>query len=542
MLTLQGRVKRRLAVLMALAVLMSAIAFYPLKSDAVSGSWKANSVGWWFEYSNGSCPRGQWLEISGGWYYYKDDGYMDSCGYRDGYWLSGSGAWDPAYSGGHWCCNSVGWWYEDSGWYPTSQWLQINGSWYYFKADGYMATNQWIDGCYLGESGAWIPDYTEGSGSGSSGSGSSESEAESASKPNATSDSKENYDESPAYWHWLADQVSHSYEKVATIDEIDFARAYSSVNDRTEYDWYYSDEDDLGIIHYYLYVSKDVDIKNIYIKYNGDDGFLDIGDGYKQYIPNCSDTKVTAYAELCTDDYQLGIANDAPTSRKRYEYMSGQGYNKYIDLEIQYIAQGAVTLDVCYKDTKLTTISLSSNVTTNSHNISLSEKSVYDEVIKYKSNMTDRELVEASKYWYMQQDYNAGYTCFCCHKVADIMKLRGRSSICLSCCYLRNNKAVNDYNSYYAVSSNRKVNNGDEYDLGHRICLVFLDSTHYAYVEVQGYGDHFEKAWEPSECKIYSIYDSFEELRDYETVYDMVKGDYGIDLKTFDPMDSTTWY
>jgi hypothetical protein len=64
---------------------------------------------------------------------------MDYGEYRDGCWLGLDGAWVEGYSGGHWCKNSKGWWYEDSsGWYPYSQYLWIDGTEYYFKADGYM--------------------------------------------------------------------------------------------------------------------------------------------------------------------------------------------------------------------------------------------------------------------------------------------------------------------------------------------------------------------------------------------------------------------
>ena len=53
-----------------------------------------------------------------------------------------------------WKCNTVGWWIEDTdGWYPVSSWQKINGSWYYFNSSGYMVTNQYVDGYWIGANG-----------------------------------------------------------------------------------------------------------------------------------------------------------------------------------------------------------------------------------------------------------------------------------------------------------------------------------------------------------------------------------------------------
>lgn len=103
-----------------------------------TGSWKCNSTGWWYEDTSGWYPVSCWQKIDGDWYYFDSSGYMASNEWRDGYWLSGSGAW--SYEGvGSWRKNSKGWWYEDTfGWYPYSQWQKINGEWYYFNASGYL--------------------------------------------------------------------------------------------------------------------------------------------------------------------------------------------------------------------------------------------------------------------------------------------------------------------------------------------------------------------------------------------------------------------
>ena len=123
-------------------------------TDNSKSKWHNDSVGWWYE-KDGSYLKSTWAQIDGSWYYFDSTGYMESNCYRDGCWLSPSGAWDPNYSSGKWMSNAKGWWYQDGNWYPTSQWLKIDGDWYYFKSSGYMAADEWIDGYYLNKSGVW---------------------------------------------------------------------------------------------------------------------------------------------------------------------------------------------------------------------------------------------------------------------------------------------------------------------------------------------------------------------------------------------------
>ncbi|MCR5213178.1 MAG: hypothetical protein K6E10_02095 [Eubacterium sp.] len=116
-------------------------------------SWKCNSTGWWVEDTSGWYPTSSWQKIDNIWYYFKADGYMASSEYYDGYWFNSDGSWDPAYKLS-WKCNSTGWWVEDiSGWWPASRWLKINGYWYYFDASGYMVSNQYVDGYWIGSDG-----------------------------------------------------------------------------------------------------------------------------------------------------------------------------------------------------------------------------------------------------------------------------------------------------------------------------------------------------------------------------------------------------
>lgn len=111
--------------------------------------WKCNSTGWWVEDTDGWYPTDKWQKIDGVWYYFKPDGYMAAGEYYNGYWFNLDGSWDDKYLLS-WKSNSTGWWVEDiSGWWPSSSWLKIDGCWYYFDADGYMVTSQYVDGYWI---------------------------------------------------------------------------------------------------------------------------------------------------------------------------------------------------------------------------------------------------------------------------------------------------------------------------------------------------------------------------------------------------------
>ncbi|MCR4846202.1 MAG: hypothetical protein K5865_05645 [Eubacterium sp.] len=115
--------------------------------------WKGNATGWWVEDSDGWYPTSSWQKIDGVWYYFKPDGYMAANEYYNGYWFNSDGSWDEQYFL-TWKSNATGWWVEDiSGWWPSSSWLKIDGYWYYFDASGYMVTSQYIDGWWISSDG-----------------------------------------------------------------------------------------------------------------------------------------------------------------------------------------------------------------------------------------------------------------------------------------------------------------------------------------------------------------------------------------------------
>ena len=117
--------------------------------------WKSNSKGWWIEDTTGWYPVSTWQKINGYWYYFDYNGYMASSEWVDGYWLGSDGAWVYAETGS-WNSDKTGWWFGDtSGWYAAGRWQKINGYWYYFNSSGYMVTNKYIDGYWLNGSGQY---------------------------------------------------------------------------------------------------------------------------------------------------------------------------------------------------------------------------------------------------------------------------------------------------------------------------------------------------------------------------------------------------
>lgn len=105
-----------------------------------------------------AAPDGKWLTVSGIWWFKYSDGNYATNEYIDGCWMDNSGVYVAKWSGGTWNSDAIGWWYQANGWYPTNTWLKIDGSWYYFKADGYMAQKEWNGDYYLGEDGAMVTD------------------------------------------------------------------------------------------------------------------------------------------------------------------------------------------------------------------------------------------------------------------------------------------------------------------------------------------------------------------------------------------------
>lgn len=116
-----------------MTVLILMILLVPVTAQA--GTWKRNSIGWWWQEDTGSWPVNQWKYIRGKWYAFDGRGYMRTGWVKDGsawYYMNGSGAMQTG-------------------------WQKVKGIWYYLDAGGKMAADTWIGSYYVNNSGAWVP-------------------------------------------------------------------------------------------------------------------------------------------------------------------------------------------------------------------------------------------------------------------------------------------------------------------------------------------------------------------------------------------------
>jgi len=109
---------------------------------SVEGEWLEGATGTSFRYADGSFARGEYVK---------------------GYWMDAKGYWNGKTQKAVWRHDANGWWYKDGKWYPKSRWLKIDGDWYYFNSQGYMVTDQYVKGNWVGPDGKYDPDHVGGS-------------------------------------------------------------------------------------------------------------------------------------------------------------------------------------------------------------------------------------------------------------------------------------------------------------------------------------------------------------------------------------------
>ena len=111
-----------------------------LRSYTYTGKWHKNTKGWWYADQSGWYPKNQWQKIDGKWYYFKADGYMAAEEFVSGWWLNKDGAWTDNTKYG-WHKTARGWWYGVSGgWYAKGKSYTIDGVKYSFDKQGYLKT------------------------------------------------------------------------------------------------------------------------------------------------------------------------------------------------------------------------------------------------------------------------------------------------------------------------------------------------------------------------------------------------------------------
>jgi len=163
---------------------------YTIKRE-LTGSWKKNSAGWWYDYGDGSYPRSKFENIGDKTYYFNGSGYMVTGWQKvDGTWyyFNGSGAMQIGWQsiGGKWYCFDengkmiendwvgnyylgsggamvTGWQKIDGAWYyfnssgaKQTGWQKIGNTWYYFDENGKMIASEWVGNYYFSAGGAMV--------------------------------------------------------------------------------------------------------------------------------------------------------------------------------------------------------------------------------------------------------------------------------------------------------------------------------------------------------------------------------------------------
>ena len=157
--------------------------YYLTGSGAMATGW-INLGGTWYYLNpgNGSMVGAGWHLINNKWYYFDGSGAMYSNrwigNYYVGgngemlantwvgsYWVGADGKWIPNYdpdANANWVKSGNTWYYQrPDGSKLTNSWKRINGSWYYFGADGAMTTGwKYVDGYkfYFGTDGKMVQD------------------------------------------------------------------------------------------------------------------------------------------------------------------------------------------------------------------------------------------------------------------------------------------------------------------------------------------------------------------------------------------------
>ncbi len=99
------------------------------------GAWKQDDAGWWFQKTDGSYPKNEWLLNNGFWYWFNEAGYMAT----------------------GWVLYNNSWYYLNLSGAMAKGWIEQNGNWYYLNTSGAMVVNTTTpDGYLVDANGVWI--------------------------------------------------------------------------------------------------------------------------------------------------------------------------------------------------------------------------------------------------------------------------------------------------------------------------------------------------------------------------------------------------
>ena len=131
------------------------------------GKWVSNSVGKWYEYSDGTYENSGfkkienetyyftsngyvktgWLSVNNNWYFFKNSGCMVTSNWVGSYYMDSEGKMKTnAFTLDGYYCGA-------DGVYVRNAWVKHNGNYYYMDANGLMKKNAWAGSYYLGADG-----------------------------------------------------------------------------------------------------------------------------------------------------------------------------------------------------------------------------------------------------------------------------------------------------------------------------------------------------------------------------------------------------
>ena len=288
----------------------------------------------------------------------------------------------------------------------------------------------------------------------------------------------------------------------------------------------------------------------IHTEYNGKCGFNSFSN--TQYIPDRKNVQVATNISVVYYD-------EMPVGDKMQQTLYKQGYIGYILVNVSCLLDKKQSVDVYFGDTKVVT--LVSNGFSNSVEFNRKKYWEYDpflepvynygsevylkgilkDVAQCATDMTDYETYTALNYWISSHSYS-DYTCWGAATVANAMTELGYPYIILSCSYDGENGLYNDYSRYYSAAS-KKPHNAS----GHMVTLIFMEQGKFVECEVQGRAsDSSEFKFDPTgwHKPTYSTLTSASckfALNEYNTIEELMKGDYYVDINKYDPYDWHTW-
>ena len=125
------------------------------KPEQVVG-WVKNDKGQWNYVVNSKGEKATgWLQVDGAWYHFNAEGVMQK------WWVKDGNTWYYLNGSGQmqtgWLQDSGKWYYlENSGAMKANQWFEVSGKWYYVDGSGALAVNTTVGGYTVNGNGEWV--------------------------------------------------------------------------------------------------------------------------------------------------------------------------------------------------------------------------------------------------------------------------------------------------------------------------------------------------------------------------------------------------